>query len=437
MALGTDGGVDPVFLGEGAFPSAFAVTDFATATVAAAGLEVARLLGGERNVTVDRRMASWWFLSTVRPEGWQLPPAWDAVAGDYRTADGWIRLHTNAPHHRAAALAVLGTANERDAVAAAVAGWKADELEAAVVAANGCAAAMRSAGEWTLHPQGASVAAEPLIAWSETDDPSPWSWQPTPERPLAGLRVLDLTRVLAGPVATRFLAGYGADVLRIDPPWWEEPGVATEVTLGKRCARLDLRTDDGRRQFEHLLASADVFVHGYRSDALERLGLGDERLRAIAPGLVDVALDAYGWTGPWSKRRGFDSLVQMSCGIADAGMRTAGNERPTPLPAQALDHGTGYLIAAAVLQGVRRRAATGRGVSARLSLARTARLLQSGPAGSFEHELAPVTDGDNEPELEATSWGPARRLRPPLAVEGAEQRWERPATSLGSHAAEW
>src|SRR5690606_14976535 len=153
---------------------------------------------------------------------------------------------------------------------------------------------------------------------------------------LAGIRVLDLTRILSGPIATRFLAGYGADVLRIDPIDWDEPAVAPDVTLGKRRARLDLRSPEGKATFEHLLQQADVLVHGYRSDALEKLGLGETRRRELNPGLVDVCLDAYGWTGDWRARRGFDSLVQMSSGIAHAGMTLLNKPIPTPLPVQAL-----------------------------------------------------------------------------------------------------
>lgn len=421
--------------GDGAFPSAFAVTELAAASVGVAAAEVAALAGAPR-VTVDRRLAWWWFLMTIRPVGWELPPVWDAVAGDYATADGWIRLHTNAPHHRDAALGVLGVGGERAAVAEAVAGWKADDLESAVVAAGGCAAAMRTIEEWAAHPQGAAVATEPLIAWSADEGTA--AGRPCHvvdrARPLAGVRVLDLTRVLAGPVATRFLAGFGADVLRLDPPDWEEPAVVPEVTRGKRCARADLRTAEGREVFDRLLAEADVLVHGYRSDALERLGLGAEHRRRVRPGLVDVALDAYGWTGPWAERRGFDSLVQMSAGIAAEGMRVAGRDRPTPLPAQALDHATGYLMAAAAVRGLR----DGGGVTARLSLARTAAWLTSLPRGSFADELAPTTSADEDDGAdESTAWGPARRLRPPVAIEGTRMRWDRPACELGTHAPTW
>jgi crotonobetainyl-CoA:carnitine CoA-transferase CaiB-like acyl-CoA transferase len=243
--------------------------------------------------------------------------------------------------------------------------------------------------------------------------------------------VLDLTRVLAGPVATRLLAGLGAEVLRVDPPDWSEPGVEPEVTLGKRLARLDLRSDDGMATLRELLAGADVLVHGYRCDALERLGLGAGERRRLRPGLVDVSHDAYGWTGPWATRRGFDSIVQMSTGIAWPGPDPAA--RPTPLPVQALDHATGYLDAAAVLHGLAGRVRDRIGSESRLSLARTAYEfasagLERGPLG----ELGTLSSSRLE-----TGWGPARLVAPPLAVGATTLRWDRGPRPLGSDPAEW
>jgi CoA-transferase family III len=442
-AGGGTAGPDAVsFIGSGELPSAFAVSDLAAATIGAAGLAVAELIAagdgadGPR-VEVDRRLASVWFTETIRPIDWQVPPPWDPIAGDYEAADGWIRLHTNAPHHRDAALAVLGAPAEKAAVSQAVSRWRKDELEAAVVQNNGCAAAMRGLDDWRAHPHGAAVTREPLLWHDEGDQWPDTGWRPTRDRPLAGIRVLDLTRVLAGPVATRFLAGFGADVLRIDPPWWDEPGVIPSVGLGKRCARLDLRRADDVRHFETLLASADVLVHGYRPDALTRLGLDAAARRRIRPGLVDVSHDAYGWDGPWRGRRGFDSLVQMSSGIAAEGMGRFGTDRPRPLPVQALDHATGYIVATAAVRGLTRRLTQGIGSGARTSLARTAALLASGPIRMPGAGFADVGDDDFNPEIEATGWGPARRMRPPVSIEGAAMRWTIPAGPLGSSQPVW
>jgi len=439
------GGATPArltFETDGDLPAAFAVSDLAAGVVGAVGLAIAELVAVRRGsappqVRVDRRLASLWFGTTLRPLGWSVPPPWDPIAGDYAAADGWIRLHTNAPHHREAALAVLRVPAEKDAVAAAVSRWRIDDLEAEVVQRGGCAAAMRDLSAWAGHPQGRAVAAEPL-AWLDEGDAAPNAdWPLTPGRPLAGIRVLDLTRVLAGPVATRFLAGFGAEVLRIDPPGWEEPGVIPSVTLGKRCARLDLRRPGDRNVFERLLASADVLVHGYRPDALSGLGLDVAARRKLRPGLVDVSLDAYGWTGSWRGRRGFDSLVQMSSGIAAEGMRRFGTDKPRPLPVQALDHATGYIMAAAMVRGLTRRLVDGVGSATRTSLARTAALLTARPMPERGAEFSPVEDADYQDAIEATGWGPARRMKPPLMVEGAAMRWDLPATALGSAEARW
>ncbi|MFS2072359.1 CoA transferase [Pseudomonas sp. CT11-2] len=422
------------FTSSGALPSAFAVTDLACASIAAAGQAASELLhrqtGRLPSLEVDRRLASFWFATSIRPVGWSVPPLWDPVAGDYATKDGWIRLHTNAPHHRAAAESVLGACADRAAMASKVAQWAKNDLEQAVVEAGGCAAEMRSWKQWQAHPQGRAVNAEPLIQFSVDGNQTAKPWQGSVAQPLAGIKVLDLTRVLAGPIASRFLAGLGADVLRIDPPTWNEPGVVPEVTLGKRCARLNLHDKADRAVFESLLKDADILLHGYRADALERLGYGIAQRQALAPGLIDVCLNAYGWSGPWQNRRGFDSLVQMSSGIADAGMHWKKSDKPTPLPVQALDHATGYLMAASAIKLLEH------GGSARLSLARTAKLLIEHGAGTNE-PLRAEDDHDQGMLIEQTPWGPAHRLQVPLKITGTPLQWALPAGELGAHRAQW
>jgi len=432
----------PQISGVGTLASVYAVTDLATASIASAGMAVAEFLAVRGNkvplIQVDRRLASLWFAHSLRPIGWKLPPQWDGVAGNYKASDNWIRLHTNAPHHRRAALHVLGCSEDREAVTQAVASWRATELEEAIVSAHGCAAEMRSMEEWRMHEQGRAVATEPLLHVSPTNSGRVPSWLISAARPLDGVRVLDLTRILAGPVATRFLAGYGAQVLRIDPLEWEEPGTVQEVTLGKRCARLDLKSRQGMATLKKLLADADVLIHGYRADALAHLGLESEERQKVRPGLVDISLNAYGWSGPWQMRRGFDSLVQMSSGIAHTGMIKADKDCPFPLPVQALDHATGYLLAAAAVRGLTRRVLDGRGVEVRASLAQTAALLTRYPV---ENGLAAQMEAENRNDLamavEETAWGPAQRLRPPLMIEGCPIGWDLPAAQLGSSSAEW
>ncbi|MBB3213291.1 crotonobetainyl-CoA:carnitine CoA-transferase CaiB-like acyl-CoA transferase [Herbaspirillum sp. Sphag1AN] len=433
--------------GSGSLPSAFAVSDLAAATVSAAGLAVAELLqvaGASSKVPLvqaDRRLASYWFATSLRPQGWQVPPVWDAVAGDYQTADGWIRLHTNAIHHRDAALAVLQCAVDQQQVAQAVRTWQGEQLESAIVAQGGCAAVMRDNVQWRQHPQGAAVTTEPLLHVERAvgAQPLPAHWCIAASRPLQGVKVLDLTRVLAGPTATRFLAGFGAEVLRIDSPTWDEPGVVPEMTLGKRCARLDLRTSEGQARLTALLAQADVLVHGYRGDALPGLGFDAVQRRRINPGLVDVSLNAYGWTGPWQNRRGFDSLVQMSSGIAQAGMLRFGRDRPIPLPVQALDYGAGYLLAMAAVRGLTERLRTGQGSCWRTSLARVAHLLVTGSGTQHDQDapLASETAADCAPSIEQTSWGTAQRLIAPVQIGVADMRWQYPAGPLGVSPAQW
>jgi len=417
----------------GGLPSRFHVSDLAAATIGVATLAAAELWAARRKetprpVTVDRRLAAAAFRCErlLQPVGWTLPAPWDPIAGDYEAADGWIRLHTNYSYHRDAVIRILDVPADRQRVSAAVKSKNATELERAVVEAGGCAAALRTMDVWRAHPQGVALADEPLCHWDArrishllgSDAPAP----------LGGVRVLDMTRVIAGPVGTRYLAAFGADVLRIDPPKFEEvAALLPETTRGKRCAPLDLRAAGDRSTWERLIAQADVLVHGYRPGAMEALGYFSARLRELNPALVVVRYDAYGWSGPWSDRRGFDSLVQMSTGIAHPGH----DGRPTPLPAQALDHGTGYLIAAAVC-----RALTDGRASALLSLARTARLLAE--LGTDGDPDAPEL-GDTDALLESsdTAWGPVRQVRCPGRIEGHDVRWRESAGPLGRHPPRW
>ncbi|SEO47256.1 CoA transferase [Trujillonella endophytica] len=296
-----------------------------------------------------------------RPVG----PGFAPMSRFWRTADGWVRLHANYPHHRAAVLSVLGE-DDPDATAAALA---AVELEEAVVAAGGAAAAVRTEAEWAGSPPGRAVAGLPLLGLDRIGE--------APARDAARPRVLALTRVIAGPVAARTLAAHGADVLRLESPRLpEDPGTLADTGSGQRTAVLDLATHSGRATAEELLAAADVVLLGYRPGALEALGLDPAELAVRHPHLVVVRLSAWGTDGPWGRRRGFDSLVQAATGIATA---CGGPGAPGALPAQVLDHATGHLAAAAALRALARRRAEGGTWSAELALARTAaRLLAAG-----------------------------------------------------------
>lgn len=424
-------------------PSVYNVGALASASIAAASLAVAELSAARLgtalpDVHIDRAHAAVAFRSEryLSARGWQLPEVWDPLAGDYATRDGFIRLHTNYGYHRAAVLQVLQVKEDRTAVAEAVRMWEADALEHAVVAAGGCAAALRSAADWARHPQGLAVAREPVFAVDTEPARKLELPEPRAGSPLAGVRVLDLTRVIAGPTGTRLLAAYGAEVLRIDPPGFEEVGLLLcDVTAGKRRASLDLRAAADRERFERLLGQAHLLVHGLRADALERLGYGSHALWALNPDLRIVTHNAYGFLGPWAQRRGFDSLVQMSCGIAQRGREASGNERPVPLPAQALDHATGYLIAAAACRALTRGLQSGEVTCTRLSLARTAQLLMSlGDGGDIHAPDVPSELVSRYLEPAGTRFGPVTRVRCPGTIEGVPARLHIPAGPLGSDA---
>ena len=437
------------WVGAGSLESRHPVNSLASASVALVGVAMREFVRDawafkkgsfvepEPAVVVDHTLVSSWFSTMFSPVGWELPSPWDPLAGDYSASDGWIRLHTNAPHHRARALEVLACAPTREAVEAAVATWSAIDLETAIVEANGCAARLRTEADWFASAEGDSLSTEPLID-SILTPPGPASprFAGTERAPLAGIRVLDLTRVLAGPVATRVLAGFGAEVLRIDSPDWDEPAIVPEMTLGKRAARLDLKSAAGAEVLRGLVREADVVVHGYRADALDALGFGDEELHALRPGLVTVALNAYGWEGPWENRRGFDSLVQMSTGIAHPGHDGA----PTPLPVQALDHATGYLAAAAAIEGLREQLLFESGSARYVSLARTARELVTARIEGLRDETA-ARDAASRSKPAGSSirtpWGAARLLPSPVRVGSATLRWSEPPRPLGSDKPRW
>ncbi len=362
-----------------------AVPDLVLGAVAAQ-LVAARLLTGDATtVRLDAAHVALAVRSErfVRLEGRPVGLGFAPLSRFWRTADGWLRLHGNYPHHRAAAASVLGS-DDVAAVAEAAAGWAAGELETAVVAAGGAAAAVRTPEEWAASPQGRAVAGLPLLDLRRTSDGPP-------RRPaLRGLRVLDLTRVIAGPVATRVMASHGADVLRVDGPRLPDQREGLlDTGAGKRHVVLDLADARDRTRVEELLAAADVVVQGYRPGALDAFGLDPAALAQRHPHLVVARLSAWGTSGPWAGRRGFDSLVQAATGIAAL---YGTPEEPGVLPAQALDHATGYLAAATVLAALVRQRAEGGGWYGELSLAQTAHRLLTAPRDATAPGRVPDPD---------------------------------------------
>ncbi len=423
-------------------PSVFPVTAAATAAVGVATSAVASVVAARTGAPpahgVDTAHAAAAFRSerAVRVDGATLP-AWDSLAGDYRCDDGWIRLHTNFARHRVAATGVLGGVGDRPSVAAAVSGWRGDDLEAAVVAAGGAAAALRPEAAWAAHPHGSRVRDQPVVAVERVAD-APTVPPPPGPRALGGLRVLDLTRVIAGPVACRFLAAHGADVLRVDGPGLPDvEACVVDGGFGKRATEVDLARD--RDSFLALVADADVVVQAYRPGALDRLGLGVDELVRASPGLVAVNLSAYGGAGPWAGRRGFDSLVQMSSGIAHRGMVAAGADAPVPLPCQALDHATGYLAAAGALAAVRRRAAEGGSWRVDVSLARTAAWLTDLSVDPDGADLADPGEALTDAHLlvDDTPIGRVAHVSCPGWVDGYRVGWDRAVRPRRSDPPRW
>ncbi|RBY83321.1 CoA transferase [Blastococcus sp. TF02A-26] len=337
-----------------------AAEEAALAAVAAQLIAARELAGVPGPVELDARHVGLAVRSErfVRRGDRPVGPGFAPMSRFWRTADGWVRLHANYPHHRAAVLAVLGE-RDPDAVAA---GMAAVELEEAVVAAGGAAAAVRTEAEWTASPPGRALAGRPLLSLARVGE--------APARDVRRPRVLALTRVIAGPVAARTLAAHGADVLRLESPRLpEDPGTLADTGSGQRTAVVDLAARHGRATAEELLAGADVVLLGYRPGALEALGLDPAELARGYPHLVVVRLSAWGTGGPWGRRRGFDSLVQAATGIAAA---CGSPDAPGVLPAQVLDHATGHLAAAAALRALARRRDMGGVWHAELALARTA-----------------------------------------------------------------
>jgi hypothetical protein len=367
------------------------------------------------------------------------------LSGFRRTRDGWIRLHANYPHHVQRLMQALH-ATTADGVAAALAAMTSLEAEAAIQARGGVAAAVRSRQEWLNSEMGNAAGTAPWIelrlADGGTAGPKPrHSSGDDPRRPLAGVRVLDLTRVIAGPVSTRLLGSLGADVLRIDPPRLPEiTDQFVDTGFGKRSAEADLAIPENRHLLEQLLATADVVITGYRRGSLNRFGLEPEVLLAVRPELVVVTLDSWGSTGPWSGLRGFDSIVQAATGIA--GVYGTGNHdgewQPGALPVQALDHATGYGVAAAALALLARRRHKGLGGSARLSLARTAEELFALPEPRLPEPGLPRPELP-APELRSmtSTYGELRYVGPPLLVDGQPLDYPSPPAAYGSSALAW
>lgn len=431
---------------EPALPSSFSVGTAAQNALALAALGATEL-GHHRNglrqqVQLDMRLAALECCGHFTIDG-RVPEVWDRTAGLYRCAgDGWVRLHTNFAHHRDGVLRLLGLPagpdTARETVAAALQHWQALDFEDAAAQAGLVVAALRSFDEWGAHPQSAAVARDPLVAIERIGDAAPLGLPPLPldARPLEGLRVLDLTRILAGPVSGRTLAAYGADVLLVNAPQLPNIEAIIDTSRGKLSALADLRSADGRAGLLAVLREAHVFIQGYRPGALAALGFGTQEVARARPGIVMVALSAYGESGPWGARRGFDSLVQTATGINHAEAQAAGSPQPKPLPMQILDMATGFLMAFGAQAAVLRQQREGGSWLVRVSLARTALWLR---------ELGRVAQGFSAPradfsgllEPHASGYGALLAMRHAAVFSHTPACWVRPSMPPGSHPLTW
>lgn len=428
-------GADP------ALPSSFRIGEAAQASIAALGLAAASLHaargGAMQRVAVAMEDAAAEFHSERYLRIGDTPPTdpWDAIAGAYGTADGGVvRLHTNFPHHRDGILKLLGCANDRAAVAEALGRRKAIPFETEATAAGLCVSAMRSFAEWDAHPQAQHLATTPVLAIERIGDADPRPLPAAASRPLDGFRVLDLTRVIAGPVAARGLAAHGAEVLHITAPHLPSiPTLVVDTGRGKRCAMLDLRDAGDVARLDGLAAGADAFVQSYRAGSLAAKGFSAEALAARHPGIVVGELCAYGWGGPWANKRGFDSLVQTSTGFNVAEAEAAGVAPPKVLPCQPLDHASGYLLALGVVAAWHRRAVEGGSWRVRVTLARTGLWLRGlGRIDGFG-----ATPHVPELVVEDGPFGLVRHLPHAARMSLTPAFWSRPAEPLGASPAAW
>ena len=382
--------------------SSFAVGTAAQAAIAAsalAALEIGIRRGQPpRSASVDLADAARECTAHFTVDG-VTPPAWDPISGLYRCgrrsdpdrAAGWIRIHANFPHHRDGAIHLLGLGGRskvgRDDVERALANWRAEEIEEAADDLGLPMAALRTRAQWDAHPQSKFLQGQPLVAIEQIGDAAPRPWPEAGTAPLAGLRVLDLTRVLAGPIGCRTLATLGAEVLTVHAPGLPNIAAWPDTSRGKRSAEIDLVREPGRLQA--LVSGADVFFEAARPGAIAAAGFGPHALHRLRPGIIAVSLDAWGDRGPWGARRGFDSLVQTACGLNDDERLAFGTEHPQPLPVQILDYASGFLAAFGTQAALLRQREIGGSWRVHVSLARTADWLRS---------LGRLPVGDNDAE---------------------------------------
>ncbi|HEX2827393.1 MAG TPA: CoA transferase [Burkholderiales bacterium] len=404
--------------------------------------------GRRQKTAVDARQAaatcnSSKYLSEPAPGGgWRQVPATPSmshmrsITQPWRCKDGrWYLPHFNLPHLHDRVIGVLGCESNADAVAKAIARWDSHDLEEAIAEARACGSIVRSNAEWLAHPHGRMLAGKPLIEITRIGDSDPVPFA-AGGRPLAGIKVLDLTRILAGPIAARTLAENGADVLMVTAKHLPQvPEHVKDTSHGKRSCFLDLTRAEDLAALRKLARSADVFSQGYRPGIMDRLGLSPEQLAQERPGLIYLSISCYGAGGPFSNRGGWEQIAQSATGIC----LDNGDERPKLLPASACDYTTGYNGAYGVLLALARRAREGGSYHVRVSLCRSGMYIYK-----QGHVAYPQPDmGLGQDELDSImvesngGHGALRHLGPVLSMSETKPYWDKPSPVLGSSRPEW
>lgn len=430
-------GTDPVL------PSPFLIGSSGAAALAALGIAAEQLQQQKINQSQEVSISTYAAAIAQRSHMYvrvlekEIADLWSPISGFYQTRDQrWIQLHCNFPNHRLGVVEFLQCADDKESVASAVLQHDALFLETELSARGLCAAMVRSPEEWTQHPQAQAIAQLPLFEISKIND-APVKPLPSGDYPLSNVRVLDLTRVIAGPVCGKMLAEFDASVIRIASPHLPsiEP-LVIDTGFGKLSAFIDLDNSEDRKKFDELLKEADVFLQAYRPGGLAEKGYRPSAIAKKSPGCIIVELSAYGHVGPWSQRHGYDSLVQSATGIA----ATQGSlTKPQHLPAQSLDYLTGYLAAFAVMVALKRRSIEGGSYHIRLSLAQTAHWFKSlGCVKQFANCKNPLREDVNDYlEQIATPFGRVEHLKPVLQLSKTSPKAFLPAVPLGYNQPEW
>ena len=432
---------------EPVLPSRFALSETAASTLAAIGISVADIwrtrTGEGQTVSVNIRHAAAALNSFLfnRLDG-QPPVTRDrsvprGVTGIYPTKDNRF-FHTHGSFNPAGMCAAVGCEPDPSKLPAAVAGWDALELEQRLDHEGHCGAMVRSRDEWAAHPHGQALAAKPVVEVIKLGESEP---EPAGrgDRPLAGLHVLDLTRVLAGPTCARTLAEHGAEVLRIGASHLPTLAMFDRDTgHGKRWAHLDLKERDDLTLMRSLVAGSDVFSEGYRPGVMARLGLSPEELHGLRPGIECLSINCYGHEGPFSHRPGWEQLGQSVSGMAD---EEGGRESPRLVPAAACDYTTGYLAALGALTALRRRASEGGSYLVRVSLARTGMWYVAQPRIPTDRVLPDtgLARGDVAGfEMDSVvEDGRITHLSPVVQLSHTQPHWQRPAPGNGADKPVW